>query len=237
MEKRLLPPGWYQTAPLLVWAVAATWALAGCGGRYEQKTLYSAKGSVIEEAANHVQPGETLSETPPATEAKAGLLPEALPMEFVFATGAGAWGTSLVLERDGSFEGGYDRTEMGDAGENYKASHYTCEFKGKFGSIEQIDEYTYSMALEEIATAKPEGEEWIEEDIRYVAAQPFGMEQGTEFLLYTPETPTDGLSQGFLDWWPKRYLSVEGATEVLGCYGLYNKEMEYGFFTHEETGE
>lgn len=157
-----------------------------------------------------------------------------LPLEFVYSSGAGAWQSIITLNSDGSFKGTYSDAEMGSNGEDYpNGTVYTCEFSGKFKDIKQVNDYTYSMTLAEITTEKKEGEEWIEDQIRYIAAGPFGLESGKEFLFYTPETPIKELSEEFLNWWPKRYFQEEQALEKLSCYGIYNKETESGFFTSE----
>ena len=159
---------------------------------------------------------------------------DVLPLEFVFSSGAGAWQSIITLNSDGSFKGTYSDAEMGSNGEDYpNGTVYTCEFSGKFEEIKQVNDYTYTMTLTEVTTEKKEGEEWIEDQIRYVAAGPYGLENGKEFLLYTPETPIKELSEEFLNWWPKRYLQEEQALEKLSCYGIYNKETESGFFTYE----
>lgn len=161
-------------------------------------------------------------------------LPDALPKEFVFASGAGAWGTMITLNPDGSFEGSYSDSDMGDSGEGYpNGSVYVCEFSGHFDDIKQVDDHTYSMTLGEVTTSKEKDEEWIEDGIRYVSSDPYGLEDGKEFLLYTPETPIEGLSEEFLSWWPNRYTQSEEPLETLSCYGLYNQKMGYGFFTSE----
>ena len=159
---------------------------------------------------------------------------DVLPLEFVFSSGAGAWQSIITLNSDGSFKGTYSDAEMGSNGEDYPhGTVYTCEFSGKFEEIKQVNDYTYTMTLAEVTTEKKEGEEWIEDQIRYIAAGPYGLENGKEFLLYTPETPIKELSEEFLNWWPKRYLQEEQALEKLSCYGIYNKETESGFFTYE----
>ncbi len=161
-------------------------------------------------------------------------LPDALPMEFVFSSGAGGWRTTLTLNPDGSFEGSYSDSEMGDSGEDYpNGSVYVCEFSGQFDDIHKVDDHTYSMTLGEVTTSKEKDEEWIEDGIRYIASDPYGLEDGKEFLLYTPETPVEGLSEEFLSWWPNRYTQSEAPLETLSCYGIYNQKMGYGFFTSE----
>ena len=61
-------------------------------------------------------------------------------------------------------------------------------------------------------------------------SEPYGMEKGKNYILYLPDTPLDGLSEEFLMWWPGRYDIQEQERTTLGYYGLYNQDMEYGFF-------
>ena len=91
------------------------------------------------------------------------------------------------------------------------------------------------MELEELTTQKTKAGEWIEDGYRYIAADPYGMEEGKEFLFYTPETELEGLSKEFLSWWPGwYYANALGKDPVtLSGYGLYNREMGYGFFTYD----
>lgn len=162
-----------------------------------------------------------------------GALPFETPLDLVFASGAGAWGTGIRLRADGFFEGGYDDSDMGDTGEDYPyGTHYTCSFSGQFYDIKQINDHTYSMTLGELFSQETAGTEWMEDGIRYIAAEPYGLDGGKEFLFYTPDTLLDELSEEFLSWWPGRW-DMDSNDGTLSCYGLYNKEAEYGFFTYE----
>ena len=164
----------------------------------------------------------------PAQEVEA--LPDALPLDLTFASGAGAWCTGLTLKRDGSFAGAYHDSEMGDQGEGYpNGSCYISTFSGKFGDIRQVGDHTWAMSLEELTVQEAPGEEWIEDGIRYIASEAYGLANGTEFLLYSPETPTEGLDEEFLTWWPSRNMED---FNTLNCWGLWNQEMGYGFFTY-----
>ncbi len=159
-------------------------------------------------------------------------LPGIFPCNFVFASGAGAWGTLLTLNADGSFTGGYNDSDMGDSGEGYPhGKHYYCEFQGKFGDFRKIDNNTLSMTLEELTFQPEEGSEEIRDEILHVGAKPLGLESGTEFVLYLPDTPVTELTEDFLSWWPGRY-EWDGETEIpLGCYGILNQETGAGFFS------
>ena len=154
--------------------------------------------------------------------------------EFSFLSGAGGWSTILTLNRTGSFRGYFHDSELGDQAEDYpNGTIYVCSFRGEFTDFEKINEYTYRMHLPNVITEKPEGEEWIENGIRYVANTPHGMEDGTEFILYLPNTPIREVPEEFLIWWPYRYSQNDDPKEVLSCYGILNVATNYGFFTAE----
>ncbi len=150
------------------------------------------------------------------------------PMAFYFSSGAGAWGTELWLNEDGTFTGYFRDTNMGETGEGYPhGTAYVCSFSGKFGSSEKLDEYSYSVKLEELTLDRPEGEEWIEEEMRYISATPYGLEGGEDFVFYLPDTPITMLSEDQLLWWPGRYY---GEYNTLNGYALYNLADDSGFF-------
>lgn len=198
-------------------------------------------------------PGKTEEEVPAGTSAsKAGTanngscetqpvilneakLPDVFPLEFVFSSGAGAWRTAIVLNQDGSFNGAYLDSDMGDRGNDYpKGTHYICDFSGQFDNISQIDSHTYSMTLSKITAEKENGEEWIEDGILNKYSEPYGMEDGTEYLLYTPDTKIAEVPKEFLNWYPGwNFVDEDGnQPDTLSCYGIYNIKMGYGFFVY-----
>ena len=199
--------------------------LTGCGAKQPEAPTEQPEVPAVE------QP-ETPAEQPeaPVEEPEAATLPDALPLDLMFASGAGGWSTDLTLERDGSFTGAYHDSEMGDQGEGYhNGSCYISTFSGRFGNIRQVDDHTWAMTLEELTVQEEPDTEWIEDGIRYIASEAYGLEKGTEFFLYSPETPTEGLDEEFLTWWPS--WNVED-TGTLNCWGLLNQETGYGFFTY-----
>lgn len=162
-------------------------------------------------------------------------LPDVFPLEFVFSSGAGAWRTVIVLNQDGSFNGAYLDSDMGDRGDDYpKGTHYICDFSGQFDNISQIDSHTYSMTLSKITAEKEKGEEWIEDGILNKYSEPYGMEDGTEYLLYTPDTKIAEVPEEFLKWYPGwNFVDEDGKhSDTLSCYGIYNIKMGYGFFVY-----
>ena len=187
-----------------IWFVTVALLLAGCGGGASQPSQ------------------SPLPVELPETE------PEVQMLELFFSSGAGAWSTEITLQPDGSFTGFYSDADMGSSGEGYpNGTVYLCGFEGEFSEKVPRDEYSWSMTLESLTHDYEEGKEWIEDGVRYVSSEPYGMEQGTEFVLYRPETPSEGLNEEFWSWWPFR---GNDSPETLELYGLWNVEMGYGFF-------
>ena len=87
---------------------------------------------------------------------------------------------------------------------------------------------SYSLTLAEVNSDYENGKVWVDDGMRYVSAEPYGVENGEEFILYLPETPTSELPEDFLSWWPYR---GENQPDTLNLYGLYNVETGYGFFS------
>lgn len=207
----------------------------------ESSTEETTSETVIEiteettEETTQVQTEETTEETTePATQEEAlfGNPDIAYPLDFWFSSGAGAWGTGLTLNADGSFQGNFYDTNMGENTEDYpNGTTYTCNFSGLFADAVKLDEYSYSITLKELTTERERGEEWIEDGMRYIASDPYGLENCTEFILYLPQTPVSLMSEEALFWWPLRY---EEERTVLKAYGVYNTTDESCFYAMAE---
>ena len=157
-------------------------------------------------------------------------------MRFYFLSGAGGWSTELKLNQNGTFIGEYHDSEMGENGMDYpNGTVYVCSFKGKFEKFEKLNEHSYKMILTEIKTDHAVGEEWIENDIRFVASDAYGLQgvgrEATDFILYLPDTPINQVSEEFLSWWPYRYDQETNPRQTLSCYGILNVTTSDGFFT------
>ncbi len=146
-------------------------------------------------------------------------------LTFYFGSGAGAWGTELTINADGSFTGHYSDSDMGDTGPGYpNGTHYECNFSGVFSYDKKIGEYEYALKLESIEYERPAGEEYIEDGILIITTTPYGLENADECRLYLPGMATDDLPPEFLDW-----VRWEGTHETLPIYGLYSIEDKSGF--------
>ena len=81
---------------------------------------------------------------------------------FSFSSGAGAWSTELRIHADGTFKGHYQDADMGDAGEGYAGGTlYVCDFTGKFGGLEKVDDVTWKMKLESRMAAQRESSRFM----------------------------------------------------------------------------
>lgn len=166
-----------------------------------------------------------------------GLPPADYPLSFLFSSGAGAWGTRLTLNADGSFSGFFSDSNMGETGKDHpNGTVYLCSFTGRFSVAEKLDIHSHPLTLEEVTPDRPTEEDRIEDGILYVNAGPYGLyndnidgEMSRSFVLYTPDTPVSGLDEELLSWWPGRYEDAPPTS--LSCYALYNVEAGTAFFT------
>lgn len=156
--------------------------------------------------------------------------------EFWFGSGAGGWCTSLTLQPDGTFNGQYYDSEMGDTGEDYpNGSQYQCNFYGKFTEPVQVNAYTYRFRIETIQYSRKPGEEEIINGVRYIYSQPYGLDGTGDIYLYLPEAPVDELPKEYLDW--VQMAMEDTGKDTLGFFGLYNVEEQDGFSSYELSKE
>ena len=157
---------------------------------------------------------------------------EIADVEFYLSSGAGAWGTLLRTNADGTFTGDYHDTDMGDTGETHPSgTMYSCEFSGKFGNLQKVDDFTYSFELDYLREDTPREEFIGDHGVRIVPAETYGLETGRTYMLYIPGAEIDALPEEFVRWvvmpmgWPSDELPAS-----LPFYGIYNVDGQYGFF-------
>lgn len=148
---------------------------------------------------------------------------------FVFSSGAGAWGTTLMIREDGRFSGEYSDSDMGSTGEGYpNGTIYQCNFTGQFSKLVKVNEYTYSMVITELDLEREPGTEEIKEETLYVYSQPYGLEDAQNILIYLPGAPLSDLPEEFRGWVGYYDLSATEET-VLPFYALNNESQQQGF--------
>ena len=195
---------------------------------YAEETVYPQKGLAMtyDEAISYLR--EKLGITLDMTVDETAFF-ESLP-DFSFSSGVGGWSTDIYIEPDGTFTGYFHDSELGMTGDDYPyGSIYVCDFNGRFGEVTRVDEYTYSMKLLELNVGKTEGEEWIEDGVRYIVSYPYGLENADEMTVYLPGAQMSKLPLGFKDWVRGYDWYETGTPPTLPFYGLYNVADEYGF--------
>lgn len=164
-------------------------------------------------------------------ESNSSIFAELKGLEFYFSSGAGGWRTIVRIKADGSFWGVYSDSEMGSIGEGYPhGTYYYCEFAGRFTEPVKVNDYTYSMEIEEMYYANEPDTEEIIEEMLYCYTTPYGLDGAKEVLLYLPDAPTAELPEEYMDW---VYNGMEDTNaEKLSFYGLYNVTEQNGFSSY-----
>ena len=154
-------------------------------------------------------------------------------LQFCFSSGAGAWSTLLTIREDGSFSGEYHDSDMGVAGDNFpNGTCYKCNFYGRFTQPVEVNTYTYSVKIAEIAYEKEAGTEEIIDGIRYCYESAYGLENAENILIYLPGAPLDELPEEFRSWIGYYDLSRTTETE-LPFYALNNEAQQQGFTSYD----
>lgn len=151
---------------------------------------------------------------------------EILPkIEMYFRSGVGAWSTTLNMAGDGSFTGTYHDVDAGDFTDDYPGGTiYLSDFEGAF-RVTDIGSHTVSLELTRLQTEMVPHTEWLEDDIRYIAGVAHGIDGGSKFVLYTPNSPVSTLPEDLYNW---NYNIPDYG--VLGCYALYCPKTGNVFF-------
>lgn len=165
----------------------------------------------------------------PAPDAAAVL--DQMPQTFLFTSGAGGWGTTLTIQKDGSFAGPYHDSEMGDTGPGYPhGTVYYCNFTGRFVNVTQVSDLEYRMTLSGLSMDAAPGTVTIRDSIRYIATEPYGLDNASQFCLYLPGRATSDLPSPFLQWVGPVNGWGNHTPAVLPFWGLYNVGGQQGFY-------
>ena len=170
-------------------------------------------------------------------------LPITEPLELLFCSGAGAWGTNLTLNPDGSFVGDFCDTD----------AHciYVCQFHGRFGNVKKLSDASWLLILDELEldTDHSVGEGWDETDgdytMYYISSEPYGfdgddgvaLKPGAQFILYSPEATghepgTELYGAMEFQSWMHRHKEFLSADDTLECWGLQSMETGQWFFSY-----
>lgn len=153
-------------------------------------------------------------------------------LEWYFSSGVGAWSTELRILADGSFTGAFHDSEMGESADDYPyGTIYGCSFSGQMAFVEEIDENTCRMLVEKLTMDEGQVPEAIEEGIRFVTVEPYGISEGDEMLLYRPGTPVSVLSEDMQFW--AHVLDGETSSTELDTWFLSSEKNDSGFVGYQ----
>lgn len=148
-------------------------------------------------------------------------------LEFFFASGAGGWSTVMTVNEDGSFRGYFHDSEMGSIGEGYpNGSLYECSFTGRLVNYSVLDSQSFSLQVSGLSYDR-EGTEWIEDGVRHISANPYGLSEGCSLVFYSPDTPVSRLSDEQLMW-----LALSRDSGTLGMIAACNVTEGYAFSSY-----
>ena len=162
-------------------------------------------------------------------EAAESLFETLTGLEWSFSSGAGAWSTDLRILEDGSFSGEFHDGEMGEMDDAYPyGTVYRCDFSGKLSVVEQTAENVWKLRVDELRTSD-QPEEEIDGGVRYVRAEPYGLSEGDEMLLYAPGTKLAALSEDMRLW--THAQDMEDAPDALSDWFLCSEKNDSGFIS------
>lgn len=144
-------------------------------------------------------------------------------LDFWFGSGAGAWCTMLSVNEDGTFTGAYQDSDISVIS--------LCNFTGKFTEPVKVNDYTYSVQLEQIALEREPGTEERKDGILYQYRDPYGLDDAEELLFYLPGAPVQALPEEYQSWMGGYGDHID--TE-LPFYGLFNVNAGQGFSSHKK---
>ena len=138
-----------------------------------------------------------------------------LSATYVFSSGAGAWGTVLYLQENGTFYGDYHDSNLDTV--------YYCTFKGIFAKPIKIDQYSYSMHIDRFEITD-DYEKY--EGLKYIKSDPYGLEGASELIVYIPGTPLSAIPKAYQSW-----IHLSGSATKLpdNKYVLCNETGHYAF--------
>jgi len=147
---------------------------------------------------------------------------------FEFSSGVGAWATEITFAEDGAFTGVFHDSEMGEDGEGYpNGTVYICRFHGQLSGAEQVDSVTWRLTVTALEAEEAVDAETIEDGIRYVTAEPYGLAEGDTILLMMAGTPVEGQPEDFYFW--THLMETDPEAAVLPWAVLWNETESTGF--------
>ena len=157
-----------------------------------------------------------------------------LPATFVWTSGAGGWETELRIDETGSFTGRYFDGELGDRGPaNPNGTMYLCNFSGKLSEPVAVGDGSYSCEVIRLTPDRDARQVYYENGMKYILTEPNGLALGNRIVIYSPGMARDELPEAFVTWMMYAHSAFD-ASGYLVNYGIYNQNLECGFFGYDE---
>ena len=186
-------------------------------GLYSEARLAGFRGDPVQEPSDDTAAAQTAADS---------LFSQLKNLEFYFSSGAGGWRTVLHIDGSGGFSGTYSDSDMG-SGEH--GVQYRCDFTGQFTQPVRVNDYTYSVRIDEIAYEKEAGTEEVIDGTQYCYTDPYGLEDAEDILIYLPGAPLGQLPQEFRSW----VGYSENTRDELPFYALNNAVHQQGFSSYD----
>ena len=187
-------------------------------GLYSEARLAGFRGDPVQEPVDDPAAAQPAAADPLFSQLK--------DLEFYFASGAGGWRTILHIDVYGSFSGTYSDSDMG-SGEH--GVQYRCDFTGQFTQPVRVNDYTYSVRIDEITYEKEAGTDEVVGVTHYYYTDPYGLEDAEDILIYLPGAPLGQLPQEFRSW----VGYSENTRDELPFYALNNAVHQQGFSSYD----
>ena len=203
-------------------------SLAACGEPAASPASFAPVETA--EADFRREPAQETTGDPAAALEEDSLFSQLKNLEFYFASGAGGWRTVLHIDGSGGFSGTYSDSDMGGSGEDgIWGIQHRCDFTGQLTQPVRVDEYTYSVRIDEIAYEKEAGTDEVVGVTHYYYTDPYGLEDAEDILIYLPGAPLGQLPQEFRSW-----VGYYGNTrDELPFYALNNAVHQQGFSSYD----
>ena len=221
----------------IVLIVVALVLVAGCGV-YFLVNRSGADTTVYEESTNNTKDvGDTTdtnkaeNDTTETTKANDSTITfeDLAKYSYSFTSGAGGWEDDFDIEKDGSFQGSYHDSDMGDTGDGYPdGTFYYCEYEGHFENIQKVDEFTYKMHLKDI-TILNDDKEKIEDGMKYVPSEPYALANGDEIEIYLPGKPVSEIDEEVQHW---IFIDAQNQQDTLENLALVNVNENQGITSY-----
>ena len=208
--------------------------LYGCGSKTEKAEAVQTEQETVQETEQKSE--DTDSEAPKEEKEEGSFsFADLERLEFWFSSGAGGWATQMTIGPDGSFSGEYYDSDMGSTGEGYpNGTQYRCDFSGQFTEPVKVNDYTYSMQIQDIQYEKEAGTEEIKDGILYVYSDAYGLDEAEDILIYLPGAPLAELPEEFRSWIGYSDPMMEMTDETkLPFYALNNEVLQEGFSSYD----